>query len=59
MWGAFKGSCSIRDPTTIVISKDVSRWVRDPSYDIKEEVPPKEASAPKAQTDPASSAKTE
>ncbi|MFM0365726.1 hypothetical protein [Paraburkholderia sediminicola] len=59
MWGAFKGSCSILDRTTIVISKDLSRWVRDPSYEIKDEAPPKEASAPTAQTDPASSAKTE
>ena len=59
MWGAFKGSCSILDRTTIVISKDLSRWVRDPSYEIKEEAPPKEASAPTAQTDSASSAKAE
>ncbi|MFT0172566.1 hypothetical protein ACLKMY_26785 [Paraburkholderia mimosarum] len=42
VWGAFKGSCSILDRTTIVISKDLSRWVRDPSYEIKEEAPPKE-----------------
>ncbi|MFM0072238.1 hypothetical protein PQQ86_13810 [Paraburkholderia sediminicola] len=59
VWGAFKGSCSILDRTTIVINKDLSRWVRDPSYEIKEEAPPKEASAPTAQTDPASSAKAE
>ncbi|CAB3742290.1 hypothetical protein LMG24238_06860 [Paraburkholderia sediminicola] len=59
VWGAFKGSCSILDRTTIVISKDLSRWVRDPSYEIKEEAPPKEASAPTAQTDTASSAKAE
>lgn len=45
VWGAFKWSCSILDRTTIVISKDLSRWVRDPSYEIKEEAPPKEASA--------------
>ncbi|WP_244145336.1 hypothetical protein [Paraburkholderia mimosarum] len=51
VWGAFKGSCSILDRTTIVISKDLSRWVRDPSYEIKEEAPPKEASAPTAETD--------
>lgn len=59
VWGGFKGSCSILDRTTIVISKDLSRWVRDPSYQIKEEAPPTEASAPTAQTDPASSATTE
>ncbi|WP_224015105.1 hypothetical protein [Paraburkholderia tropica] len=59
VWGAFKGSCSILDRTTIVISKDLSRWVRDPSYVIKEEEPPKEASAPAAQTDPASAVTAE
>lgn len=59
VWGAFKGTCSILDRTTIVISKDLSRWVRDPSYEIKEEAPPKEASAPTAQTDPASAANAE
>jgi hypothetical protein len=53
VWGAFKGSCSILDRTTIMISKDLSRWVRDPSYEIKEEAPPTEASGPTAQTDPA------
>ena len=53
VWGAFKGTCSILDRTTVVIAKDLSRWVREPSYEIKEEAPPKEASAPAAQTDPA------
>lgn len=52
VWGAFKGSCSILDRTTIVISKDLSRWVRDPSYEIKEEALPKEASAPAAASAP-------
>ncbi|SAK55300.1 hypothetical protein AWB76_02149 [Caballeronia temeraria] len=59
VWGAFKGSCSILDRTAIVISKDLGRWVRDPSYQIKEEAPPNEASAPTAQTDAASSATAE
>jgi hypothetical protein len=53
VWGAFKGSCSILDRTTIMISKDLSRWVRDPSYEIKESAPPTEASATTAQSDPA------
>ncbi|MDR5750116.1 MULTISPECIES: hypothetical protein [unclassified Caballeronia] len=52
MWGAFKGTCSILDRTAIVIAKDLGRWVRDPSYQIKEEAPPQEASAPTAQIDP-------
>ncbi|MEX3693291.1 hypothetical protein AB3X91_39185 [Paraburkholderia sp. BR14263] len=52
VWGGFKGSCSILDRTTIAISKDLSRWVRDPSYEIKEEAPPKEASGPADQADP-------
>lgn len=59
VWGAFKGSCSILDRTTVAIAKDVSRWVRDPSYEIKEEAPPKEASATTAETNPASSANAE
>ncbi|QNB13557.1 hypothetical protein G5S35_18230 [Paraburkholderia tropica] len=59
VWGAFKGSCSILDRTTIVISKDLSRWVRDPSYEIKDEAPPKEASAPTAQAESASSVDAE
>ena|ERR1700761_3716535 len=51
-WGGFKGTCSILDRTTVVIAKDLSRWVRDPSYEIKEEAPPKEASAPTASVEP-------
>lgn len=50
VWGAFKGTCSILDRTTIFIAKDLYRWVRDPSYEIREEAPPKEASAPTAET---------
>jgi hypothetical protein len=52
IWGGFKGTCSILDRTTVVIAKDLSRWVRDPSYEIKEEAAPKEASAPTAQISP-------
>jgi hypothetical protein len=52
MWGAFKGTCSILDRTTVAISKDLGRWVRDPSYEIKEEAPPKEASSPTAEAVP-------
>lgn len=52
VWGAFKGTCSILDRTAIFISKDLARWVRDPSYVIKEEAPPVEASAPSAQSAP-------
>ncbi|MGF6780652.1 hypothetical protein [Paraburkholderia sp. GAS334] len=52
-FGGFKGTCSILDRSAVAISKDLSRWVRDPSYEIKEEAPPKEASAPTAQTEPA------
>ncbi|SDI70724.1 hypothetical protein SAMN04487926_12262 [Paraburkholderia steynii] len=52
VWGGFKGTCSILDRTTVFIAKDLYRWVRDPSYEIREEDPPKEASAPTAQTEP-------
>ena len=41
-WGAFKGTCSILDRSAIVIAKDMARWVRDPSYVVKDEGPPKE-----------------
>ncbi|KVD83927.1 hypothetical protein WS63_26385 [Burkholderia stagnalis] len=54
IWGGFKGTCSILDRTAIFISKDLGRWVRDPSYVIKEEAPPAEASAPAAQSAPES-----
>ncbi|MBV8158042.1 MAG: hypothetical protein JO278_10310 [Dyella sp.] len=47
-WGAFKGTCSILDRSAIVIAKDMARWVRDPSYVVKDEGPPKDASAPEA-----------
>lgn len=47
-WGAFKGTCSILERSAIVIAKDMARWVRDPSYVVKDEGPPKDASAPDA-----------
>jgi hypothetical protein len=47
-WGAFKGTCSILDRSAIVIAKDMARWVRDPSYVVKDEGPPKDASAAEA-----------
>ena len=39
VWGGFKGTCSILDRTTVFIAKDLYRWVRDPSYEIREEDP--------------------
>lgn len=48
MWGAFKGTCSILDRTAVVISKDLSRWVHNPRYVIKDEDAPDQASAPEA-----------
>lgn len=48
MWGAFKGTCSILDRTAVVISKDLSRWVHNPRYVIKDEDAPDQASAPAA-----------
>nr|WP_315596049.1 hypothetical protein [uncultured Cupriavidus sp.] len=47
-WGAFKGTCSILDRSAIVIAKDMARWVRDPSYVVKDEGPPKDPSAAEA-----------
>jgi len=45
MFGGFKGTCSILDRSAAAIGKDLSRWVRDPSYQIVEEAAPKEAEA--------------
>ncbi|SDD46278.1 hypothetical protein SAMN05216345_109130 [Cupriavidus sp. YR651] len=55
-WGAFKGTCSILDRSAIFISKDMARWIKDPSYVVKDEGPPKEATAsePPASESPAS-----
>lgn len=51
MWGSFKGTCSILERSAVAIGKDLGRWVRDPSYAIKNEDPPAEAaSAPAAET---------
>jgi hypothetical protein len=52
VWGAFKGTCSILDRTTVFISKDLRRWAHDPRYEIKDEDAPNAASA----TDAAASA---
>ncbi|MBM3115797.1 hypothetical protein [Jeongeupia naejangsanensis] len=43
VFGAFKGTCSILDRSAAAIGKDLGRWVRDPSYQIKEEAAPKDA----------------
>jgi hypothetical protein len=43
MFGAFKGTCTILDRSAAAIGKDLSRWVRDPSYQVVEEPEPKEA----------------
>ena len=48
VWGAFKGTCSILDRTTVIISKDLRRWVHNPRYEIKDENTPNPASAPEA-----------
>lgn len=43
VWGAFKGTCTILDRSAIAISKDLYRWVRNPSYTIVEQPVPAEA----------------
>ncbi|WP_432722721.1 hypothetical protein R0381_001511 [Jeongeupia wiesaeckerbachi] len=43
VFGAFKGTCSILERSAAAIGKDLGRWVRDPSYQIKEEAAPKDA----------------
>ncbi|AIY41943.1 hypothetical protein LT85_2785 [Collimonas arenae] len=45
MFGAFKGTCTILDRSAAAIAKDLSRWVRDPSYQVADEPEPKEAEA--------------
>ncbi len=42
VFGAFKGTCTILERSAVAIGKDMQRWVRDPSYRIREEAPPKE-----------------
>jgi hypothetical protein len=58
VWGAFKGTCSILDRTTVVIGKDLRRWVHNPRYEIKDEDAPDQASAPEAATSPAGASAT-
>lgn len=49
VWGAFKGTCSILDRTSLIISKDLRRWVHNPRYVIKDDdAPPEAASATEA-----------
>ncbi|MEX3958402.1 hypothetical protein [Trinickia sp. EG282A] len=48
VWGAFKGTCSILDRTSVAIAKDLRRWVHNARYEIKDEDGPDEASAPEA-----------
>lgn len=48
VWGAFKGTCSILDRTSVAISKDLRRWVANPRYEIKDEEAPDPASMPAA-----------
>ncbi|WP_116139247.1 hypothetical protein [Trinickia diaoshuihuensis] len=49
VWGAFKGTCSILDRTSVIISKDLRRWVHNPHYVIKDDdAPPEGASATEA-----------
>lgn len=45
MWGGFKGTCSILNRNVEAIGKDLSRWIRDPSYQIVDEPAPKEENA--------------
>lgn len=45
VFGAFKGTCSILERSAVAIGKDLSRWVRDPSYKVVDEPAPKEAQA--------------
>jgi len=58
VWGAFKGTCSILDRTTVVIGKDLRRWVHNPRYEIKDEDAPDQASAPEGATSPAGASAT-
>ena len=46
MWGGFKGTCSILDRCAVSIGKDLARWVKDPSFKIKEMPAPKESGVP-------------
>nr|WP_315233641.1 hypothetical protein [uncultured Albidiferax sp.] len=57
-WGPFKGTCSIIERCTVAIGKDLQRWVRDASYAVKDEGPPKEGApvdGEKAPGEPAAS----
>ena len=43
VFGAFKGTCTILERSADAITKDLNRWVRNPSYKIIEQPAPKEA----------------
>lgn len=58
VFGAFKGTCTILERSADAISKDLSRWVRNPAYQIVEEPAPKEATTPKETAAPAPNADT-
>jgi hypothetical protein len=49
MFGTFKGTCEILALSADAISKDLSRWVRNPGYRVVEENAPKEHEAPTAE----------
>lgn len=55
MFAGFKGTCDILDRSAVAIGRDLSKWVRDASYKVADEPPPKaEGEAPPA-TAPAAS----
>ena len=43
VFGAFKGTCTILERSADAITKDLSRWVQNPSYKIIDQPAPKEA----------------
>ena len=43
VFGAFKSTCTILERSADAITKDLSRWVQNPSYKIIEQAAPKEA----------------
>ena len=43
VFGAFKSTCTILERSADAITKDLSRWVQNPSYKIVEQAAPKEA----------------
>ncbi|WP_249384094.1 hypothetical protein [Chitinivorax sp. B] len=41
-FAGLKGTCSIIERCSVALAKDLSRWVSDPNYTIKEDAPPKD-----------------